>query len=360
MALAVYVGCPSAYNALKELGIMQLPSERSLKDFTGAKLFAPGAEAWESHIKQEASRYNTIKEELTSALTGSAAKLRIPQQEGVLIFDEVKVIGKIMWNSKSQQVYGLAMSLNDLSSLHDIYTTIDPKVKTQKAKYCLQFLWRDCTSDFDLVGPYYTSEGVQQPSHIIACLQDTMRLLHRHGFVVNSIVCDGASTNLATIKNVTGAGKGPYGMSDQPVPNPHDVSSWFWNWFQPDIPVFWIICPSHQLKNMINALWQSKPVTGRSRGFVTHLGGPVFGWEAVEDMWKRDKDRRARNVSREVPSLQESFIKRDAWTKLNVRPAKVMQQEQVLAELAHHALSADKPQPSNAATTIMTRDYLQP
>ncbi|XP_014670998.1 PREDICTED: uncharacterized protein LOC106811792 [Priapulus caudatus] len=110
---------------------------------------------------------------------------------------------------------------------------------------------------------------------------------------------------------------------------------------------------------MINALWQSKPVTGRSRGFVTHLGGPVFGWEAIEDMWKRDKDRRARNVSREVPSLQESFIKRDAWTKLNVRPAKVMQQEQVLAELAHHALSADKPQPSNAATTIMTKDYLQ-
>lgn len=76
---------------------------------------------------------------------------------------------------------------------------------------------------------------------------------------------------------------------------------------------------------MINALWQSKPVTGRSRGFVTHLEGPVFGWEAVEDMWKRDKDRRAKNVSREVPSLQESFIKRDAWTKLNVRPAKVMQ-----------------------------------
>ncbi|XP_014681583.1 PREDICTED: uncharacterized protein LOC106821341 [Priapulus caudatus] len=186
MALAIYVRSPAAYNAIKDLGVMQLPSESSLKDFTGAKLFAPGAAAWENHVLQEAERYWQIKNKIGEVSSGDPATARIPQQEGVLIFHEVRVIGKIMWNTKNHQMYGLAMSPDELSSLHGVYKTVDPKSRVQKAKYCLQFLWRDCTSDFDLIGPYYMSEGVQPPSHIMACLQDTMRLLHKHGFIVNS------------------------------------------------------------------------------------------------------------------------------------------------------------------------------
>ena len=36
-----------------------------------------------------------------------------PLGNSVLIFDEVKVISRLMWNSRSQTIIGLAMNAND-------------------------------------------------------------------------------------------------------------------------------------------------------------------------------------------------------------------------------------------------------
>ena len=40
-----------------------------------------------------------------------------PQGDGVLIFDEVKVVCRLMWNSRCQKIVGLAMSSDYLASL---------------------------------------------------------------------------------------------------------------------------------------------------------------------------------------------------------------------------------------------------
>ena len=50
---------------------------------------------------------------------------KVPQGDGVLIFDEVKVVCRLMWNSRSHQLVGLAMSHEELASLSDIYKLID-------------------------------------------------------------------------------------------------------------------------------------------------------------------------------------------------------------------------------------------
>ena len=73
----------------------------------------------------------------------------------MLVFDEVKVVSRLMWirNSRNQQIIGLAMSPDDMSSLHDIYMTYDEDTKTEQTSYVLQFLWKDLTSKFDIVGP---------------------------------------------------------------------------------------------------------------------------------------------------------------------------------------------------------------
>ena len=42
MALAVFVRSPAAYEALKEFGMMQLPSRSTLQSYTGAFLDEPG------------------------------------------------------------------------------------------------------------------------------------------------------------------------------------------------------------------------------------------------------------------------------------------------------------------------------
>ena len=45
-------------------------------------------------------------------------------------------------------------TLVEMSSLANIYQTLDQDTATQTS-YILQFLWRDLTSDFDIIGPYF-------------------------------------------------------------------------------------------------------------------------------------------------------------------------------------------------------------
>ncbi len=51
----------------------------------------------------------------------------------------------------------------------------------------------------------------------------------------------------------------------------------------------------------------------------------TFGWNVIINMWLRECERLNTGVARRVPKLLPSYIERDAWTKLNVAPAKIMQ-----------------------------------
>ena len=42
-------------------------------------------------------------------------------------------------------------------------------------------------------------------------------------------------------------------------------------------------------------------------------------------MYKRECEKMAKGLARSVPRLREIHVIRDAWTKLNVAPAKIMQ-----------------------------------
>ena len=46
------------------------------------------------------------------------------------------------------------MNADDQASLHDVYE-LDSAV--EQTGNIMQFLWRDLTSSYDIVGPYYTS-----------------------------------------------------------------------------------------------------------------------------------------------------------------------------------------------------------
>ena len=80
---------------------------------------------------------------------------------------------------------------------------------------------------------------------------------------------------------------------------------------------------SSQLKNMVSALFQSRPPErGGTRNFI---GACTFGWTVIEDLYRREVSRiRAGQCSR-VPKLKENHIRRDSWMCLNVLPSKVMQ-----------------------------------
>ena len=95
------------------------------------------------------------------------------KKDGVLIFDEVKVMSRLMWNSRSQTLIGFGMRHNEMLSLADIVQTLRSS-SVEQTSYILQFLWRDLTSNFDIIGPYFTSSNTMDSKFILACILDTV------------------------------------------------------------------------------------------------------------------------------------------------------------------------------------------
>jgi len=121
-----------------------------------------------------------------------------PKRDGALIFDEVKVACQLMWNSHSHQLMGLAMTSNHLASLNDVYPLLSDTSK--QTSYILQFLWRDLTSEFDIIGPYFTCSSSVEAKFVLACVLETVKLFQLNGLKTSVLVCNGGSSNVATIK----------------------------------------------------------------------------------------------------------------------------------------------------------------
>ena len=166
LALAVYVRSPAAYKALKSFQILSLPSKRSLQKFMSHKLDNPGES--DAHLKELQSKYAAMCEDLDK--NGKPS----PDGFGALIFDEVKVISKVMWNSRNNTVIGYAMTYEEMTGLHDIYMQLDTAPHLRKTNYVIQFLWRDLCSSFDVLGPYYTSENSLENKFIEMCILDAI------------------------------------------------------------------------------------------------------------------------------------------------------------------------------------------
>ena len=164
--------------------------------------------------------------------------------DGALIFDEVKVTCQLMWNSRSHQLMGLAMTTKNLAALNDIYSLLQSSTSKQTS-YILQFLWRDLTSEFDIVGPYFTCSSSVEGKFMLACVLETVKLFQLHGLKTSVLVCDGSSSNVATIKASHGC-HSAYSTSEDDT-DKYEVEPWMLNPYNPPHKIFWPICPSHQV-----------------------------------------------------------------------------------------------------------------
>ena len=195
LALAVFTRSAAAYNALKSFKILQLPSRSTLQSYTGAFLHEAGASS--SCIAGQVANFMIYKDECLK--NGK----REPKGDGVLIFDEVKVVCQLMWNSQNQKLMGLAMTHDEQASLLDIYKYINHS-QAEQTSYILQFIWQDLTSSYDIIGPYYTSAGSVENTFVASCVFETIKLFQCHGLKTSLLVCDGAASNLSTIKATHG------------------------------------------------------------------------------------------------------------------------------------------------------------
>ena len=109
----------------------------------------------------------------------------------MLILDEVKVIGKVIWNSKNGKMVGLAMDQRDAPMLEDLTEHAEDDEDERPAEYFLQFLWRDLTLKFDVIGPHYSTVHSMTCAFTIACLMDALDAFQSFGFKVSHILYGG-------------------------------------------------------------------------------------------------------------------------------------------------------------------------
>ena len=161
----MYVRSPAAYEALKSFNIMRLPCRSTLQSYTGAFLHEAGSSV--ASISRQVEAYKSFQEQ---CIKEGVTK---PKADGAIIFDEVKVIS---WNSRSHHTVGVAMTSKDQASLHDIFQLVETGNQTKQTNYVLQFLWRDLTSSFDIVGPYYMSENPMTAKFVLSCVLETVKI----------------------------------------------------------------------------------------------------------------------------------------------------------------------------------------
>ena len=77
----------------------------------------------------------------------------------------------------------------------------------------------------------------------------------------------------------------------------------------------------HFFMQLVSVLYSSKQ--GKTKDFVCN--GVKFGWSTIEELFEREMQRVQSGSLKRVPGLKESYVHRDIWTRLNVKPAKIMQ-----------------------------------
>ena len=146
------------------------------------------------------------------------------------------------------------------------------------------------------------------------------------GFNTVLVICDGASANLKLLKLLCDERPAVYSVREGT--ERYKIKTSILNVYS-NMPIHVMICPSHQLKNMIAALYSSRQ--NDTKVFLCE--NTFFGWQVIVDLFQREKARSERNEPRRVPNLLCSYVYRDQWVRSNVKASKVMQQDHVLAEL---------------------------
>ena len=138
------------------------------------------------------------------------------------------------------------MTHEQLVTLADVYEELK-EGQAEKTTYIHQFMWRDISSKYDVIRPYFTSSSGLDARLTAACSYETMGAMESVGFRVKALMCDGASWNLSLVKKLRGF-DGQFGHDDSESPDSEDCYSSFKNPFSDR--VVWIIikfCPSHQV-----------------------------------------------------------------------------------------------------------------
>lgn len=169
-----------AYHALRSGGIVTLPSERTLRDYTNWMSsgigFLPQVDA---HLAKEAN----ITEEKDRYI--------------VLIWDEMKIKNDLIFNKHTCELVGFA-NIGDVNSqldkIEQLYREGSVSAHRKVATHILLFYVRGLLSDFEYPYAHFSTTGVTA-DYLYPIVWEAVQHLEYCGFNVVAFCCDGASPN---------------------------------------------------------------------------------------------------------------------------------------------------------------------
>ena len=159
---------------------------------------------------------------------------------------------KVSWNLKGGGISGFTLPHDELPLLHDVYSSAAAS-GCQKTSYVVQCLWRDLTSGFDMIGPYFPVPNSIDSNILQEFFMLRLKAFSAYGFRVAIVLCDGASSNLTLLK-ICGCPRATLSINDEAAVlrdryfvnmsfnNPEDATG---------NPIFAMICPSHQVTSFL-------------------------------------------------------------------------------------------------------------
>jgi len=319
VALSLWLRSPATYNEFKESGLIILPSTRTLESLKSrmrvSEGVCPKVYGWMLDVLDFFKVHRGVE--------------RFNQDGffcvGHLICDELMLKNDTAWNTSDKSMVGLTSDLdlaNELKSLmEDIHLADHDHKYCKPVKYVNQWRVRsiygkshNCEFFFN-AGSLVGDEMLFQFHHIVNSLE----------FIGCRIVgfCSDSGGNNARLFKLLREGVqllGRDGWLDAKC-----VAS-----LNPVDPMRMIAqygCSSHNIKSSRNALYKSK--VGGTRHF--RIRGIHFGWEVVEDAYKRDRQRENKDTT-----LRADAVDPDKWNIMSVSLALSPFSYKTLTELMIH------------------------
>ena len=228
---------PSCYRSFRSSGVLQLPSERTLRDYTNV-------------ISAKAGIHNDVDKQLMEETKVETAS---PHEKLVaLLFDEVKIKEDLVYNKHTGEIIGF-VNITDinqhLSRLEQSISDKTPKLATHMLVVMVRGV---CSS---LKYPY-AQFPVSAATGDIICpiIWDCVEHLEMIGLNVVAFVCDGASSNGKFLKMFREGGK----------EISHEIKNVY---ADTDRPIFLVSDVPHLLKTARNS-WANSNAHSNSRSLM--------------------------------------------------------------------------------------------
>ena len=322
LALTIFEASRSAYERLHQSGFLQLPTSRTLFDYTHFAKITEG-----------------IDDVALDSITKRVHKLPKDRKYHVLMTDEMYISKNLVYNKHTGELVGythLDHVDQELKALDLFFNDPKAELKKEVATKIMAYLVKGVANDVKEVVAIY---GVHNftPKQMCAWTWEIISALERNGIRVIAFTCDGSPINRAFIKM----------HEPSHTPRPSGVVYSTVNIAAPTRDLFFIADVPHLLKTLRNSFFRSR-LGGRGKRLMTRNGQRIV-WDHIIRLYNAKKGK----VIRKSYKLTAQHVYPDSYFCMKVGPA-----AQVLSTTVAKDLQSQKwPGTSETVNFILKCDH---